>query len=114
MIFGATAITDRRDVVPDAIERAGGRVEQFGMPVDPGNLLLLGSLAGRRGGMHVIGAPSCARSPAENGFDFVLDRILAGIAVRGEDIKRMGVGGLLLESVTNFPPRTRPGASSAR
>ena len=37
--FGASAITDRRDVIPAAIEAIGGRIERFGMPVDPGNLL---------------------------------------------------------------------------
>jgi len=104
VIFGASAITDRRDVVPSAIEKVGGRVEHFGMPVDPGNLLLLGSLPGAGGGKPVIGAPGCARSPKENGFDFVLDRILAGIPVRGEDIKRMGVGGLLLEVAARQKP----------
>ena len=41
LIAGASAITDRRDVVPAAIEAAGGTIDHFGMPVDPGNLLLL-------------------------------------------------------------------------
>lgn len=103
VIFGALAITDRRDVVPSAIESAGGRIEHFGMPVDPGNLLLLGSLPGEGAEKPVIGAPGCARSPKENGLDFVLDRLLAGIPVRSADIKRMGVGGLLIESVA--PPQ---------
>ncbi len=76
------------------------------MPVEPGNLLLLGSLPGDK---PVIGAPSCARSPNENGFDFVLDRLLAGLSVRSEDIKRMGVGGLLLESVARLPSPTPDG-----
>ncbi|MCB1741586.1 MAG: 4-diphosphocytidyl-2C-methyl-D-erythritol kinase, partial [Gammaproteobacteria bacterium] len=39
LIAGASAIVDRRDVLPAAIERAGGEVVHFGMPVDPGNLL---------------------------------------------------------------------------
>jgi molybdenum cofactor cytidylyltransferase len=77
------------------------------MPVDPGNLLLLGSLPGEGDGKPVIGAPGCARSPKENGFDFVLDRILAGIPVRSKDIMRMGVGGLLLETVAH-PARGTP------
>lgn len=104
VIFGASAITDRRDIVPSAIEKAGGRIEHFGMPVDPGNLLLLGSLPGDAAEKPVVGAPGCARSPKENGFDFVLNRILAGIPVRSADIRRMGVGGLLLEIVTRPEP----------
>jgi molybdenum cofactor cytidylyltransferase len=98
VIFGGSAITDRRDVVPSAIEKAGGRIEHFGMPVEPGNLLLLGSLPGEGKAKPVIGAPGCARSPKKNGFDFVLDRILAGLPVGSEEIRRMGVGGLLIET----------------
>ena len=76
IVFGASAITDRRDVIPAAIEAIGGRIERFGMPVDPGNLLLLAD----RGGKPIIGAPGCARSPKENGFDWVLQRVLAGVS----------------------------------
>ncbi len=104
VIFGGSAITDRRDVVPSAIEKAGGRIEHFGMPVEPGNLLLLGSLLVEGEPIPVIGAPGCARSPKKNGFDFVLDRILAGLPVGGEDIRRMGVGGLLIETATHVQP----------
>lgn len=95
IIFGASAITDRRDVIPSAIEAAGGRIEHFGMPVDPGNLMLIGELDGK----PVLGAPGCARSPKENGFDWVLQRLMAGIAVRRVDITQLGVGGLLMEIV---------------
>src|ERR1700759_4550816 len=47
LVFGASAITDRRDVIPAAIVRSGGAVVHFGMPVDPGNLLLLGERGGQ-------------------------------------------------------------------
>jgi molybdenum cofactor cytidylyltransferase len=99
--FGASAITDGGDVIPAAIRQAGGRVEHFGMPVDPGNLLLIGELKGA----PVLGAPGCARSSAENGFDWVLNRLLAGIKVSPEDITGMGVGGLLMEIVSRPQPR---------
>ena len=101
LVFGASAITDRRDVIPTAIVRAGGTVDHFGMPVDPGNLLLLGSL----GAAHVVGLPSCARSPKPNGFDFVLWRLLAGLPIGREEIAAMGVGGLLAEIPTRPQPR---------
>ena len=78
LIAGASAITDRRDVLPAAIEAAGGTVEHFGMPVDPGNLLLLA----RQGERPVLGLPGCARSPKLNGFDWVLQRLAAGIPVQ--------------------------------
>src|SRR6185436_5709755 len=44
LVLGASAIMDRRDVIPAALERAGGSIVRLGMPVDPGNLLLLGRL----------------------------------------------------------------------
>jgi molybdenum cofactor cytidylyltransferase len=108
LIFGAAAISDRRDVIPQAIERSGGRVEHLGMPVDPGNLLLIGECHAK----PVIGAPGCARSPVENGFDWVLQRLCAGLAVTGSDIRAMGVGGLLMEIGTR--PQPRAGDHAAR
>jgi molybdenum cofactor cytidylyltransferase len=102
IVFGASAITDRRDVIPAAIELTGGAIEQFGMPVDPGNLLLLGKT---RSGKTVLGAPGCARSPKENGFDWVLDRLLADVPVSPQDIRRLGAGGLLMEIVSRPQPR---------
>lgn len=101
IVFGASAIADRRDVIPAGIEDAGGRVDHLGMPVDPGNLLLLG----RRGDVPVIGAPGCARSPKENGFDWILHRLLADIPVSRADIVALGVGGLLMEIVSRPQPR---------
>ncbi|MBK8907102.1 MAG: molybdopterin-binding/glycosyltransferase family 2 protein [Rhodospirillales bacterium] len=94
LISCASAIVDRRDVVPAAIEAAGGTVDHFGMPVDPGNLLLLGHI----GRIAVVGLPGCARSPKLNGFDWVLQRLVAGVAVGRSDIMRMGIGGLLKDT----------------
>ncbi len=93
LILGASAIADRRDVIPSAIVAAGGEIVHFGMPVDPGNLLLLG----RIGETTVIGLPSCARSSRPNGVDFVLQRVLAGLPLGAAEISAMGVGGLLTE-----------------
>ena len=103
IVFGASAIADRRDVIPAALEAVGGTIEHFGMPVDPGNLMLIGNARG----ISVIGAPGCARSPKENGFDWVLMRLLAGLKVAREDITGMGVGGLLMEIVTRPQPREK-------
>ncbi len=104
LIIGASAIADRRDVVPAAIAAAGGTIDHFGMPVDPGNLLLLGHI----GGCPVAGLPGCARSPKLNGFDWVLQRLFADIPVRREDIMAMGAGGLLKE----IPARPLPRAEA--
>jgi len=102
-VLGASAISDVRDVVPSGIVEAGGRIVHYGMPVDPGNLLLLAELNGR----PVVGLPGCARSPKINGLDFVLRRLCAGLEITREDIMRMGVGGLLGEIPERpFPRRS--------
>lgn len=101
ILFGASAIVDRGDVIPAALEKAGGFVVHFGMPVDPGNLLLLGKL----GDCPVVGAPGCARSAKENGFDWILHRLLAGLEVTAADMMGMGVGGLLMDIVSRPRPR---------
>jgi molybdenum cofactor cytidylyltransferase len=110
IVFGASAIADRRDVIPAAVEAIGGRIEHFGMPVDPGNLLLVADARGR----PVLGAPGCARSPKENGFDWVLMRLLAGLEVPREAITGLGVGGLLMEIVTRPQPREEPVSERGR
>jgi molybdenum cofactor cytidylyltransferase len=101
LLFGASAIVDRGDVIPAALVQSGGEVLHLGMPVDPGNLMMLGKL----GEADVIGVPSCARSPKENGFDWVLQRLLAGMKVEPSDVMAMGVGGLLAEISTRPSPR---------
>jgi len=106
ILFGASAISDIRDVIPAGLVDAGGTITRFGMPVDPGNLLLLGELNSK----PVIGAPGCARSPAENGFDMVLQRVLAGITVTDDTIMGMGVGGLLSEIGSRPQPREKSSA----
>ncbi len=102
-ILTASATSDIRDIAPEALRQAGGRVIHFGMPVDPGNLLFVGELNGR----PVIGLPGCARSPALNGADWVIARILCGLSLTGADIAAMGVGGLLKEMPTRPQPRER-------
>jgi molybdenum cofactor cytidylyltransferase len=106
MVLTGSATSDPLDVAPAAVRAAGGKVLRFGMPVDPGNLLFLGELSGR----PVLGLPGCARSPALNGADWVLERLVCGIDVSSADIAAMGVGGLLKE----IPTRPRPRRSDAQ
>ncbi len=101
LIAGASAIVDRADALPAGIEQAGGSVLQFGMPVDPGNLIMLA----KRNGKPVIGLPGCARSPKLNGFDWALQRFAADVPVTPQDIQAMGVGGLLAEIGARPLPR---------
>ncbi len=108
LIAGASAITDRRDVIPAAIAMRGGEIVHFGMPVDPGNLLLLARMDER----PVLGLPGCARSPKVNGFDWVLRRLMADLPVTRKDIMAMGAGGLLKEIPSRPQPRLEPAATS--
>lgn len=100
LILTASATSDARDTGPDALSRAGGTLTRFGMPVDPGNLIFTGTLGAR----PVIGLPGCARSPALNGADWVLERTACGLDPTSDDIAAMGVGGLLKE----IPQRPQP------
>lgn len=102
-ILTASATSDVEDVGPAALRLAGGDVTQFGMPVDPGNLLFLGNY----GEKPVVGLPGCARSPALNGADWVLERVICGRSPTPADFAKMGVGGLLKE----IPSRPKPRAS---
>lgn len=105
LILTGSATMDIDDVAPAALRQAGGTIERFGMPVDPGNLLFIGALHAR----PVIGLPGCVRSPALNGADWVLSRVACGLPVLAADIAGMGVGGLLKE----IPGRRHPRASRA-
>ncbi|MGH6967649.1 MAG: NTP transferase domain-containing protein [Stellaceae bacterium] len=110
LVAGASAILDRRDVIPAAIEAVGGTILQFGMPVDPGNLLLVG----RIGAADVLGLPGCARSPQVNGFDWVLRRLMAGLPVDAAAVRGMGVGGLLGEIPSRPLPRAEAATTTAQ
>jgi molybdenum cofactor cytidylyltransferase len=101
LVVGASAISDRRDVIPAAIRLADGAVDHFGMPVDPGNLLLLAHI----GKVPVLGLPGCVRSPKLNGCDWVMQRLLAGMIVAPGDIRALGIGGLLAEIPSRPQPR---------
>ncbi len=104
LILGASATSDRQDVVPEGIVQAGGEITRFGMPVDPGNLLVLGTYQGKA----VVGLPGCARAPALNGADWVIERLCAELPLSATDISHMGVGGLLKEIPDRIQPRMQP------
>ena len=104
LVLGASAIVDRRDVVPAAIEAAGGTVRRLGLPVDPGNLCLYAAVDE----VPVVGLPGSSRSPAASGADPILERIGAGLPLDPREFARWGAGGLLKEQLGRPSPRTAP------
>jgi len=101
LLAGETAIMDSHDIVPRAVERAGGHVESVGAPVDPGNLLMLAYI----GDVPVVGAPGCARSRKTNIVDWILPRLLVGDQLTRKDIVALGHGGLLQDISERGMPR---------
>jgi molybdenum cofactor cytidylyltransferase len=105
LVCGGSAIIDRQDELPQALVLAGGEIDQFGLAVDPGNLLMVGKLGSDLGTHHVIGMPGCARSPKLNGLDWVLQLVLADIPLRRGELAEMAAGGLLMEIASRPMPR---------
>ena len=101
LLCGASAIADRLDVLPEALRMVGGEVNHLGLPVDPGNL----SMVGEWDGMLVLGMPGCARSPKLNGLDWLLQKALAGIKLDKSELSGMAVGGLLADIASRPLPR---------
>jgi len=110
LIIGASATVDRQDEIPAAIVAAGGRIDHFGMPVDPGNLIVVAHLSE----VPVLALPGSARSPRPGGNDLLLERMMADIPVTVADIMAMGVGGLLKEIPSRPLPRTAAAPRRAR
>ena len=98
---GASAIADRLDILPEALRMVGGEVIHLGLPVDPGNL----SMVGQWDDMLVLGMPGCARSPKLNGLDWLLQKMLAGIKLDKSELSGMAVGGLLADIASRPLPR---------
>ncbi|MFK7997151.1 MAG: NTP transferase domain-containing protein [Granulosicoccus sp.] len=101
LIVGASAISDRADVIPRAIVAAGGTIDRYGIPVDPGNLLLLAHIEQTL----VVGLPGCARSPRYNGLDMIFDRMACEVPVTNQWLSSLSVGGLLAEIADRPAPR---------
>lgn len=105
LLAGVSAIIDREDVAPTALCAAGGSVAHFGVPVDPGSLLMLGYI----GQTPVVGAPGCVKSRQTNVIDWILPRLLAGERLTRADLVVMGHGGLLDDISERPMPRQHSG-----
>ena len=95
LIFGTSAISDINDIIPQSIIEINGTILRLGMPVEPGNLILLADIKISKKHISIIGMPGCARSKKENGVDWILWRKLCDLKISSDDINHMGNGGLL-------------------
>lgn len=91
LLAGETSIMDADDITPRAIKAVGGEIVHYGMPVEPGNLMLLAYC----GDIPIVGAPGCAKSKSYNVVDMVLPRLAAGERLTRRDLVALGHGGLL-------------------
>lgn len=91
LIAGETSIMDTDDITPRAIKAVGGEIVHHGVPVEPGNLMLLAY----HHNVPIVGAPGCARSKSYNVVDMVLPRLAAGERLGRRDLIELGHGGLL-------------------
>jgi len=104
VLAGETSVMDADDLTPRGIKRAGGEIELYGAPVEPGNLLLLAykpyQISGqaspeRPREIPIIGAPGCVKSRETNVVDLILPRLLIGEHVTRADVIELAEGGLL-------------------
>lgn len=108
IITGSSVTVDRQDIVPSSIVKSGGEIVYFGMPVDPGNLVLLAE----HSSTPILVLPGCARSPKMNGIDWILERLFSGCSIHNLEISQLGVGGLLVD--VPFRPLPRAMAVSRK
>ncbi|WP_243311874.1 FmdE family protein [Fundidesulfovibrio agrisoli] len=91
---------DPGDVTRKGLQDAGVSGELFGMPVLPGNMLLLA----RAGTVPVIGVPACALFHQVTSLDILLPRVLAGQEITRADLAALGHGGFCMNCVRcSFP-----------
>jgi molybdenum cofactor cytidylyltransferase len=102
ILAGETSVMDADDITPRGIKRAGGEIELYGAPVEPGNLLLLaykpceGSEPSQGSVIPILGAPGCVKSRETNVVDLILPRLIAGERVTRADVNALAEGGLLI------------------
>jgi len=94
---GLVVVTGGMSVDPDDVTRhgirdAGVKVAAYGVPVLPGNMLLVG----QRGRVPVVGVPACGIFHMTTSFDLVLPRLLAGLTVTKRELAGLGYGGFCL------------------
>ena len=91
LLFTGGMSVDPDDLTPTAIRQTGAEVIAQGVPVQPGNMLLLAYLDK----IPLIGIPGAAMHHRVTSLDLILPRIFADVRISREDLLDLGEGGLL-------------------
>ncbi len=92
LITTAGLSVDPDDVTRQGLLDAGATDMLYGAPVIPGAMTLLA----RIGNVRIMGVPACALYFKTTSFDLLLPRILAGLAIRRQDLAKLGHGAFCL------------------
>jgi molybdenum cofactor cytidylyltransferase len=101
VIFAGASSIDPLDAAYEELAAVGGEVVQQGAPSHPGSMLWLGRLDRA----VVLGVASCAGFGKSTSLDLLLPFVFAYGRADAEDIRRLGVGGLIEAGAgRTFPP----------
>ncbi|MGX7092234.1 molybdopterin-binding protein [Hutsoniella sourekii] len=81
---------DPDDLTPTAIRQSGAQVISQGVPVQPGNMLMLAQL----GSSYLLGLPGASIHAPVTSFDTLLPRFYAKYPITKADLIALGEGGL--------------------
>jgi molybdenum cofactor cytidylyltransferase len=101
VIFAGASSIDPLDPAYEELLAVGGEVLQQGAPLHPGSMLWLGRLDRA----VVLGVASCAGFGKSTSLDLLLPFVFAYGRADAEDVRRLGVGGLIESAAgRTFPP----------
>ncbi len=90
LITGGGMSVDPDDVTPLGIKNTGAEVIKHGVPVLPGNKLMVAYLED----IPVLGLPACLIFEEITVFDIIYPRVLAGEKITKNDLIKLSYGGL--------------------
>lgn len=91
VLFTGGMSVDPDDITPRAIRKTGSEVIVQGIPMQPGNMLMLAKL----GKISLVGVPGASMHSKITSLDYFLPRIFAGLEITKKDFLDMAEGGLL-------------------
>ena len=86
---------DPDDRTPAAIRDSGADVVTYGVPVLPGAMFMLAYYKRDDISIPIMGLPGCVMYCSKTVFDMVLPRVVAGEIIERNELRHLGVGGLL-------------------